>query len=56
MSIQFNSDGVYATSPLLEQIARECIAQERALREARLRDIEEQCVANYAVYNISDRH
>ena len=56
MSVQFNSEGVYATSPYLAQIARDCIQRERAMREAMLRDIEEQCVTNYAVSNISDRH
>ena len=55
-TMKFNSNGVYATSPFLEQIANECIQRERAMREAMLRDIEEQCVSNYAVYNISDRH
>jgi len=54
-TLSFNSQGIAASDERLASIAMDCINRERAMREALLRDLEEDCVRTYGVLNINDQ-
>ena len=55
--ITFDSNGIYASNPMLARIAMECIERERQER-ACLRAMHDQDMdgGQWGIWNISDRH
>jgi len=54
--IQFDSNGIYASSPELSKIALQVMEQEKRERELRRSLSDEDLNATWGVWNISDRH
>jgi hypothetical protein len=55
--ITFDSNGIYASNPMLARIAMECIEQERRQRACRaaMHD-QDMDGGQWGIWNISDRH
>jgi hypothetical protein len=55
--IQFDSNGIYASSPQLSKIALQVMEQEKRERELRRRLTDEDLNGGqWGIWNISDRH
>ena len=55
--ITFDSNGIYASNPMLAQIAMECIEQERRQRACRAAMHDQDLDGGqWGIWNISDRH
>ena len=55
--ITFDSNGIYASNPMLAQIAMECIEQERQQRACRAAMHDQDLDGGqWGIWNISDRH
>ena len=54
--IQFDQDGIYASSDNLKRIALIVLEQEKRERELRRSLSDEDLNATWGVWNISDRH
>ena len=55
--ITFDSNGIYASNPMLARIAMECIEQERRQRACRAAMHDQDLDGGqWGIWNISDRH
>tara|TARA_Y100000356_G_C11222592_1_gene269998 strand:- start:303 stop:476 length:174 start_codon:yes stop_codon:yes gene_type:complete len=54
--IQFDSNGIFASTPELRSIALQVMEQEKRERELRRSLSDEDLNATWGVWNISDRH
>ena len=55
--IQFDSNGIYASNPMLSKIALQVLEQEKRERELRRRLTDEDLNSGqWGIWNISDRH
>ena len=54
--IQFDSNGIYASSPELSKIALQVLEQEKRERELRRSLTDEDLSGQWGIWNISDRH
>ena len=55
--IKFDSNGIYASNPMLSKIALQVLEQEKRERELRRRLTDEDLSSGqWGIWNISDRH
>ena len=55
--IRFDSNGIYASNPMLSKIALQVLEQEKRERELRRRLTDEDLSSGqWGIWNISDRH
>ena len=54
--IQFDANGIFASTPELSKIALQVMEQEKRERELRRSLTDEDLNATWGIWNISDRH